>query len=149
MADVWSKLNLKDQAEIVVVNAPSSFESEIAALDGVTVRRKAAGAKRIAFFLGFVTTHKELDALAKVLGKKTDGDAVVWVAYPKSTSRTYTSEIARDTGNDALGEAGFEPVRMIAIDEDWSAKRFRRAEFIQTMTRPRAVRFSKAGRNRK
>ena len=36
MADVWGKLNLKDHDEIVVVNAPASFETEIKALDGVT-----------------------------------------------------------------------------------------------------------------
>jgi hypothetical protein len=34
-----------------------------------------------------------------------------------------------------LGAAGFEGVRMVAIDEDWTAVRFRRAEFIKTMTR--------------
>jgi hypothetical protein len=30
---------------------------------------------------------------------------------------------------------GFEPVRQIAIDEDWSALRFRRTDFIKSMTR--------------
>jgi len=30
------------------------------------------------------------------------------------------------TGWNMLGHEGFEPVRMVAIDEDWSAKRFRR-----------------------
>lgn len=48
-----------------------------------------------------------------------------------------------------MGEAGFEPVRMIAIDEDWSALRFRRAEFIKTMTRPKEWRFSAEGKSRK
>ena len=31
---------------------------------------------------------------------------------------------------------------MVAIDEDWSAIRFRRAEFIKNMTRPEEWRFS-------
>ena len=31
--------------------------------------------------------------------------------------------------------AGFEPVRQVAVDEDWSALRFRRAEFIKTLAR--------------
>jgi hypothetical protein len=148
VADVWGKLNLKDQSEIVVVNAPPSFEPEIKALGAVTVRRKP-DAKQIAFFLAFVTTKKEVDALAKVVAARTLPDAVVWFAYPKGTSKKYTSEIGRDTGNEALGDAGFEPVRMAAIDEDWSAKRFRRAEFIKTMTRPDAWRFSKTGKARK
>jgi hypothetical protein len=34
-----------------------------------------------------------------------------------------------------LGDAGFEPVRQVAIDEDWSALRFRRVEYIKSMTR--------------
>jgi hypothetical protein len=38
----------------------------------------------------------------------------------------------RDTGWAALQEAGFDTVRAIAIDEDWTALRFRRKEFIKT-----------------
>ena len=140
MADVWGKLNLKDHDEIVVVNAPASFEPEIKALDGVTVKRKPADVKEIAFFLGFVTTQKEVDDLARVVAKKSVPDVVVWFAYPKSTSKKYTSDISRDTGLQALGEAGFEPVRMVAIDEDWTGKRFRRVSFIKNLTRnPRAL----------
>lgn len=140
MADVWGKLNLKDHSEIVVVNAPASFKPALNALEGVTVKRRPADAKQIAFFLAFVTTQKDVDELAKVVARKTTGDAVVWFAYPKSTSKKYKSEISRETGNQGLGEAGFEPVRMVAIDEDWTGKRFRRVEFIKNLTRdPRAL----------
>ena len=148
MADVWGKLNLKDHGEIVVVNAPPSFEPDIKALDGVKVKRKPADAKAITFFLAFVTKTKEVEDLAKIVAKKSVPDAVVWFAYPKGTSKKYTSEIGWDTGNDALGEAGFEPVRMVAIDEDWTGKRFRRVAFIKNLTRdPRAL-VSKEGKKR-
>jgi len=148
VADVWGKLNLKDHDEIVVVNAPASFEPEVKALAGVTVKRKPADVKEIAFFLGFVTTQKEVDDLARVIAKKSVPDAVVWFAYPKGTSKKYTSDISRDTGIQALGEAGFEPVRMVAIDEDWTGKRFRRVAFIKNLTRdPRAL-ASKEGKKR-
>jgi hypothetical protein len=73
---------------------------------------------------------------------------VVWFAYPKGTSKRYACEINRDTGWAALGQAGFEPVRMVAIDEDWSAVRFRRAEFIKTMTRDRKWAMSKEGKEK-
>jgi hypothetical protein len=149
MAGVWNKLNLKDQKEIVVINAPRSFEPDIESLEGVKVKRTSGDVNGTAFFLAFVTTKKEVDALAKVVAKKAQPDAVVWFAYPKSTSKKYTSEISRDTGNEALGDAGFEPVRLVAIDDDWSAKRFRRAEFIKTMTRPNEWRFSEAGKIKK
>jgi len=138
----FAKLNLKDQTEIVVLNAPASFESELKALKDVSVRRDAKGGD-IDFSLAFVTTQKEVDSLGPQVAKKAKGDAVVWFAYPKGSSKKYTSQINRDNGWAVLGKAGFEPVRMVAIDEDWSALRFRRVEFIKTMNRPEEVRLTK------
>jgi hypothetical protein len=86
-----------------------------------------------------VTTPEQVDALAPTLALKVEGDAIVWFAYPKGTSKRYKSQIGRDNGWNVLGHEGFEPVRMVAIDEDWSAKRFRRAGFIKNMTRPRII----------
>ena len=71
----------------------------------------------------------------KSIAKKANGDGMVWFAYPKGTSKKYKSEINRDNGWQILGELGFEGVRGVAIDEDWSALRFRRVEFIKAMNR--------------
>jgi hypothetical protein len=141
----FAKLNLKDQAEIVVLNAPASFEPELKSLKGVTVRRDAKGGD-IDFSLAFVTTQKDVDTLGPQVAKKAKGDAVVWFAYPKGSSKKYTSQINRDNGWAVMGKAGFEPVRMVAIDEDWSAVRFRRVEFIKTMNRPEEVRLTRKKR---
>jgi hypothetical protein len=139
MATVFAKLNLKDHKQIVVLDSPSSFESELAALEGVEVIRDLKKAKQVTFSLAFVTTPEQVDALAPKLALKAEGDAIVWFAYPKGTSKRYKSQIGRDNGWNVLGHEGFEPVRMVAIDEDWSAKRFRRAGFIKNMTRPRII----------
>jgi hypothetical protein len=149
MSPTFAKLNLKDQSDIVVVNAPASFEPDIASLRGVTVRRALSDGKQVNFSVAFVTKQKEVDSLARVIGQKASGDAIVWLAYPKGSSKKYTCEFNRDTGWASMGEAGFEPVRMVAIDEDWSALRFRRAEFIKTMTRPRERRLSAQAKARK
>ena len=138
----FAKLNLKDQIEIVVLNAPASFEPELKSLKGVTIRRDAKGGD-IDFSLAFVMTQKEVDTVGPQVAKKAKGDAVVWFAYPKGSSKKYKSEINRDEGWRVMGKAGFEPVRMVAIDEDWSAVRFRRVEFIKTMNRPDEVRLTK------
>ncbi len=90
VAGVWGKLNLKDQADILVVNAPPSFEPHL----------------------------------------------------------KYTCEFNRDTGFQPLGDAGFEPVRMVAIDDDWTAMRVRRVEFIKTLTRPESFALSTEGKKR-
>jgi hypothetical protein len=148
MSAVFKKLNLKDQREVVVANAPTSFEPEIASLGGVSVRRSLAGGAQVEFSLAFVTKQPEVDAFAKQVAQRTSGDAVVWFAYPKQSSRRYKSEIDRDHGWASLGAAGFEPVGMVAIDEDWSAKRFRRVGFIKTLSRPKEVVLSAVGKAR-
>lgn len=135
LTPLFKKLNLKDHSPIVIVNAPPSFEAELAALEGAAVIRDAAMATTIPFFLAFVTRLDEITHLVPIVDEKVSGDAVVWFAYPKGTSKNYKCEFNRDTGWAALGAAGFEGVRQVAIDTDWSAVRFRRVAFIKTMTR--------------
>lgn len=148
MSVIFNKPNLKSQTEILVLNAPESFEPELTALSNVTIRRNAGDVKEIAFSLVFVTKQKEVDAVARTIIRKATGDAIVWFAYPKGTSKKYKCDFNRDTGWAALGAAGFESVRMVAIDEDWSAMRFRRAEFIQSMTRDKTLALTKQGRKK-
>ena len=148
MTTVFGKLNLKDQAEILVLDAPGSFEPELAALEGVKVLQNAQAATQVTFVLAFVTRLEEVTAAAQLVAEKTQGDAIVWLAYPKSTSKQYRCEFNRDTGWDALGQAGFEPVRQVAIDADWSALRFRRVAFIKTMQRREGMALSEQGKAR-
>jgi hypothetical protein len=137
MATVFEKLNLKDEDPIVVVGAPASFERELAALD-VRVLRRAPARSDVGFALVFATTAAQVADAAKTFAGG-DHDIKLWLAYPKQSSRRYTCEFNRDTGWAALGDAGFEPVRQVAIDEDWSALRFRRTAFVKTLTRSRAL----------
>ena len=131
MATVFEKLNLKDQQEIVVLHAPASFEPEMARLAVMTIHHNLASVAETGFVLAFVTKKAEVDALAKQIAKKAKGDAVVWFAYPKGTSKKYKCDFNRDTGWDVLKAAGFDTVRAVAIDEDWTGLRFRRVEFIK------------------
>lgn len=149
MSTIFAKLNLKSATEIVVVNAPASFEPELALLDAsVKVYRKPAQTKSIGFALAFVTQQAELDALSATLVAKATGDALLWFAYPKQSSKKYACEFHRDSGWDVLAQAGFEKVRMVAIDEDWSALRFRRAEYIPSLTRQTATAATASGKKR-
>ena len=147
MASVFDKLNLKDQPDLVVLNAPESFESELRTLDGREIRRKV-GSRPVSFAIAFVKKQAEIDQAAKALVPRMDGDVILWFAYPKGSSKRYTCDFNRDTGWTGLGKAGFEPVRMVAIDEDWSAIRFRRAGFIKTLTRGKEHTLSAEGRKK-
>ncbi|MGC1461074.1 MAG: hypothetical protein WA802_02660 [Terracidiphilus sp.] len=131
MANVFEKLNLKDRQEMVVLNAPASFEAELARLPVMTIHHSLASVAEVGFLLAFVTKQTEVDALAAKVAERAKGDAVVWFAYPKGTSKKYKCDFNRDTGWDALKAAGFDTVRAVAIDEDWTGMRFRRVEFVK------------------
>lgn len=140
MTDLLKKLNFKDHDPVAVLNAPLEFAATIRALEETaTVHRTVGRTKSFAFAIAFATEQREVDAAVYALAPKLDGDAVLWIAYPKGTSKRYTCDFNRATGWTAVGNAGFEPVRQVAIDEDWSALRFRKVAFIKKMIRSFAM----------
>ena len=147
MTPLFNKLNLGSHRDILVVDPPDSFEPELAALTGVTIRRDPSRLTEIPFALAFVKTFAEVEAAAKWLPGAA-GDAVIWFAYPKGTSRRYRCEFNRDTGWAAVTAVGFDSVRQVAIDDDWSALRFRRTEYIKSPNRAGSRGSSSAGKAR-
>jgi hypothetical protein len=153
MSAIFKKLNYKDQAEIWLLNAPESFAPEVEALlatavHPITIQHTITDASQITFSLAFVTKQEQVDTLAAEINARADGDVIVWFAYPKGTSKQYTCEFNRDTGWASLGTLGYEPVRQIAIDADWSALRFRRVAYIKSMTRNAKMALSAEGKKR-
>lgn len=146
MTPLFKKLNLTTQTQVVILNAPDSFEDELEQLTDVTVLRKVGKTTRVSFAMAFATNQKQLDAVSKSLTSAAEGDAILWMCYPKQSSKKYTCDFNRDSGWTVLGEAGYEPVRMVAIDQDWSALRFRNTQFIKTLTRSKTI--SKEGKKR-
>ena len=147
MNAIFKKLNYRDQDKIYVINAPKSFDKETDGMQTITVLKTTIGAaKEVEFFLAFVTKQNEVDDLTKKVAPIIKGDGLLWFAYPKGSSKKYKCEFNRDNGWNELGKYGFEPVRMVAIDEDWSALRFRKAENIKTMRRGFAI--SETGRKK-
>lgn len=135
MSDLWRRLNLRDRRALVVLDAPASFERHIAELDGITVARDLSSVSHADFLLGFVTSRGRVAAIAEGLTSAPPGDVTVWMAYPKASSRRYRCDFNPDSGWAPLGWAGFEVVSQVAIDDDWSALRFRRVEHIRSTAR--------------
>jgi hypothetical protein len=114
-------------------------------------RRRRQDAEALAildFALAFATRKAELDAFAAAITARAGQDPLLWFAYPKGSSKRYRCDFNRDTGWEVLGAAGYEPVRQVAIDEDWSALRFRRVERIAKLTRHNSMALSAAGKAR-
>jgi hypothetical protein len=148
MGPIFTKLNLKDHDPVAVLNAPAEFEPELVALADRRVVRDLDELEAATFALGFARDRAELDPLCAALAAKAPGDATLWIAYPKKSSKRYRADFDRDRGWDVLGAAGFEPVRQVAIDADWSALRFRRVAHVKTLTRSKAMALSEEGKER-
>ena len=77
----------------------------------------------------FVKNIEEMNRLAPRAIRAVKPDGLLWISYPKRSSKTKT-DLSRDHGWEVIENAGLEGVTLIAIDEVWSAMRFRLAERV-------------------
>jgi hypothetical protein len=136
---VIKKLQFKDKGQpVLIINAPKAYDEVIAGFEGeVHINGVIEGYD---FVQVFGTSNEELQTLAHSSEVYVKEDALFWLCYPKKSSKLYKgSDCSRETVTKLLKDEGYEPVRQIAIDEDWSALRFRKVENIKSMTRKFAV----------
>jgi hypothetical protein len=149
MNPIIKKLQYKLQEEVLIVDAPDEFKDVLADWKKTAnIHIEAKGKKSFSFALVFVKTETDVAKAAKKYIKLLEPDAVCWMAYPKKTSKKYKADITRDQGWSALGELGYEGVSMISVDDDWSAFRFRKVDFIKSMKRREELAMSKKGKER-
>lgn len=131
-----NKLQYKPPVVVYALNHPPEFEAELSLMKAQSAVSTAwPDADDVSFVLIFVQSEKEIENTQDLVQKKMNGDAILWFAFPKKSSKKYSVEISRDRGWDSLIRNGFVPVRAVSIDEDWTALRFRRIEYIKSMTR--------------
>lgn len=134
MNPILKKMQVKNQTEIHVLNAPDDLDPVFKDFETTIRVQTNTLNKSTSFILGFAKTLKEIEEIASY-SEFLEQEALFWICYPKGSSKKYTCEFNRDNGWAKLGELGFEPVRQIAFDEDWSALRFKRVGDIKKMTR--------------
>ncbi|HSC54659.1 MAG TPA: hypothetical protein VLC98_13600 [Phnomibacter sp.] len=139
MDPILKKLNFKEHPAIYVLQAPADLQPLINTWSKETSVKNKLGKTPVNFAMAFCITQQDVNSIAEKLLPLADGDAVIWFCYPKGTSKKYKCEFNRDNGWAALGALDWEPVRMVAIDDDWSALRFRKTNFIKTMSRSSAI----------
>ena len=136
MEQLLKKLNYKDQSPVLLLNLPAELSDFASYVQSVTeLVDNLDKVEKPQFALFFVTQLSEIEVIAQMLEGRLEGDTILWFVYPKGTSKRYKCNFNRDTGWAALGKLGLESVRMVAVNEDWSALRFRRVEYIKVLTR--------------
>jgi len=136
MTALFKKLQLPPSLdEILILNEPEGFCKELDCLKDVIVKESLIQVSEVDFALIFVKEKKQVENRIETVFPKLVGDAILWFAYPKKSSKKYTSEITRDIGWGVLGDYNLKPVRQVSIDEDWTALRFRKIRFIREINR--------------
>lgn len=139
MHDLERKLQKKESsAPILVVNMPEELESLFDGFVSPVVQAKKH--KYFAMIMVFGQKMAKLQATARQVLPVLSPDGLLWICYPKKSSKRYqTSDCSRDALIGLLAEDGFETVRQVAVNEDWSGLRYRNAKHIKKMKRSFAV----------
>ena len=150
ISPVLKKLKFKEHKSIIVLNSPEEFRSILSEME--TLAEVECQLNEIAvntMFIAFVQKESEVAEFSNKLNELIKKDQLIWFAYPKKSSKKYKAEINRDFGWKSLGAIGLEGVSAIAIDEDWSALRFRHVDFIKQLTRSSKMMLSVEGLKKK
>lgn len=140
MNPLLKKMNFKDEKEILVLNIPKEIQDVIKDFEQVvSCITQPALLDETSFVIAFVLSKDDINDVMVSLNDKLSEDVKLWLCYPKKSSKNYKSEINRDKGWEQLGEQGFEPVRQVSVNDDFSALRFRRVNKIKTITRSKKM----------
>lgn len=113
------KLKLKPGLRAAVIGAPDGYITSLGELPtGVTVSEKLSG--KFDWLLVFVKNTAELDKLAPNAIRALKPEGVLWLAYPKGTSKMQT-DLTRDKGWDSMQGADLKWLVLISLNDTWSA----------------------------
>jgi hypothetical protein len=114
--ELTAKLQLKSGQGVEAILVPDSMSTTFADLTQSIADVPAA-------LLVFVTDQAALEEHRRRIVNAVNGERLTWVAYPKAGQ--LGTDLNRDSLTALLNASGIEPVRQIAVDDVWSALRFR------------------------
>lgn len=118
-----NKLQLKPATRLAVWNTPPGYSERLAQqMPGIELVFQVGGEAQAV--LAFVNTLAEAGKLAPEAVRAVGQEGLLWIAYPKGSSGIQT-DVNRDQLWPVLEAQGWRPVRLVALDEVWSAMRFR------------------------
>jgi len=116
MSDLAKKIKLKPGAKAAIIHAPENYLDELQhdAEISSTLRGK------FDWIQIFVRNKAELDELAPKAANALKPESVLWITFPKGTSRIQT-DLTRDKGWDEVQKLSLKWINLVSINETWSA----------------------------
>ncbi len=114
------KLQLKPGMRLLLLNAPEGYRAR---LGDLTIHETPDGSG-YDFVQVFAANASDLTRLAAVAVQTAKQDGILWLCYPKLTG-AIASDLSRDRVWALAAPLGIRPVAQVAVDDTWSALRFR------------------------
>jgi Bacteriocin-protection, YdeI or OmpD-Associated len=121
---IADKLKIKENFSLLTINAPANFEKGLGKLPkGVSVSEISKNYNQVHWF---VVSRAQLEKEMSKVMKLVKPEVIIWVYYPKGTSKIQT-DLTRDKGWDCLLAEGDKLtwISLIAFDDTWSTFGFR------------------------
>lgn len=117
------RLQIKPNHRVLLLGAPDGHAASLEPLpEGATIATAARGTFDVVHL--FVRQARDLEKNApKAIAAVKEG-GLLWISYPKKSSGVET-DLTRDVGWKVVEDAGWGGVAQVAIDETWSALRFK------------------------
>jgi len=115
MSVLFKKLGIGKLDEIVILNEPEGFCTELDQLKGINIRESVIRTSEIDFALIFVTDPKQIENRIETVYPKLLGDAVLWFAYPSDASKR-SIDITKDWK--VLGDYNLTEIETLEINAE-------------------------------
>ena len=120
---VAQKLLIKENYNVLFINEPENYKEILGDLPkNVTILSEPT--KSVDFIQFFVSSNIELKEGLIELKQNLSPKALLWVTYPKETSKIKT-DINRDIIREYAQTIGLTSVAMISVNDIWSALRLK------------------------
>jgi hypothetical protein len=133
LSPMAKKLRLLADHSVALLNAPAGFSARLQPGPRAVATEPAAGETFDAVLL-FVNNADELRRLGPGAIRATRPGGLLWITYPKGGPARGATDLPATpwwVRRDVLGEitsvTGYRPVAFVAVDDNWTALRFKRA----------------------
>ena len=129
MKELLEKLNYKGESRIALLNADNNFRKRFAlALKGVIIDEEIDPRFPYNFIMIFVKNSAEVNQATPGIIHNLSDDGVLWFCFPK---KDIDSDLSKSCGWKPLNDSGFQGTKLITIDKNRSALRFRHIKYIK------------------
>jgi hypothetical protein len=112
------KLGIKEGSDIIIINPPEGYIEYLGELPAaVSIKNKLSG--KLDFIHFFTKNNNEFEKKFAALKKALKPDGMLWISWPKKSSKIPT-DITEDLIRNFALKNGLVDVKVCAVDEIWS-----------------------------